>query len=136
MAKIDRLEKQRDLLERRGHEMLLLSLNTLKELEERDLREREERLHVPAGGSPNPESSGGPSAPKRPRHGSVGSAAPQSAEPAESAGEPVAGARSPHSPELADSARLFPYALNSAVLENFPLFLFGDDSVSVGDGSL
>lgn len=103
-------------------------------MEEEDRKALEAALT--AGESPDPDNSEGPSASKRPRHEAVGPAAPQEAESAESAGEPVAGARSPRSPELVDSSRLFPYALDSVVLENFPSFSFGDDPVSVGDGSL
>lgn len=113
--------------------MLLLGLDTLEELEERDRLEKEGRLCLASGASADPENSEGPPLSKRPRHEAVAPAAPQAAE---SAGEPVAGAKSPRSPEMVDSARLSQYALDPAVLENFPLFSFGDDPVSVGDGLL
>lgn len=97
------------------------------ELEEEDRKALEAAL---AAGEPSdPENSEGPSASKRPRHEVVGPAVPQSAESAGSAGEPVTGARSPHSPELVDSARL---VLDPAFLEGLPSFAFEGDLVSVG----
>jgi len=141
-ARLKRLRANQRLLEERGYKALFAESGSLAALDEHDRREAEELLAALAedeGYAFDPEVPEGPSASKRPRHEAVGPAAPQAAEPAgsaESAGEPVAGARSPRPLELVDSARLSPYAPDPVVLENFPLFSFGDDPVSVGDGSL
>ncbi|KAF4314304.1 hypothetical protein GTA08_BOTSDO00001 [Botryosphaeria dothidea] len=98
-------------------------------LDEHNRREAEELLAALAedeGYAPDPENSEGPSASKRPRHETVGLAAPHVAESAESAGEPMAGAKSPCSSEPVNSARLSPY------LKGLSPFSFGDDLVSVG----
>lgn len=137
-ARLERVRKNQRLLEERGYKALLAESGSFEALDEHDRWEAEELLAALAedgGYAPDPENSEGPSASKRPRHEAVSPAAPQVAESAESAGEPVAGAKSPHSPEPVDSARLSPYALDPSVLGNFPFFPFGDELVSVGDGS-
>lgn len=130
-SKLVRLRKQQKLLEDRGFSILdrELSSENVATLEEEDRRLLE---RLAARESSDPENADGPSASKRPRHDTVGPAAPQVAKSTESAGEPVAGARSPHSPELVNSAR---FALDPALLEGFPSFLFEDGLVSTGDGS-
>ncbi|KAK7718892.1 hypothetical protein SLS57_006002 [Botryosphaeria dothidea] len=128
-ARLKRLRDNQRLLEERGFRALLAKSDNLNALYEHDRREAEELLAALAedeGYAPDPENSEGPSASKRPRHETVGLAAPHVAESTESAGEPVAGTKSPRSPELMNSARLSPY------LEDLPLFSFGDDLVSVG----
>ncbi|KAF4301184.1 hypothetical protein GTA08_BOTSDO13028 [Botryosphaeria dothidea] len=128
-ARLKRLRANQRLLEERGYKALLAESGSLAALDEHDRREAEELLAALAedeGYAPDPENSEGPSASKRPRHETVGLAAPHVAESAESAGEPVAGAKSPCSPEPVNSARLSPY------LEGLSPFSFGDDLVSVG----
>lgn len=131
-SKLVRLRKQQKLLDDRGFSILdrELSSESVAALEEEDRRLLE---RLAAGESSDPDNSEGPSASKRPRHEAVGPAAPQAAESAESTGEPVAGARSPHSPELVNSAR---FVLDPALLEGFPSFSFEDGLASAGDGSL
>ncbi|EKG09038.1 hypothetical protein MPH_13986 [Macrophomina phaseolina MS6] len=131
-AHLERLRKNQRLLGERGYRALLAESNNVNALDEHDHREAEDLLAALAADEVNasdPEKSEGLPASKRPRHEAAGPGVPRVAESADSASEPVASARSLHSPELVDSAHL---SLDPVGLEGFPSFSFGDGLVSVG----